>query len=404
MTLTTSEARMPYQKMLPLVFATSFFVFVEPAPFDLLACLLMVFAFFPYLKSSNIPLKSFTVWSVIFTLLQILTLPPSIDVGQGIKYLAITVYLNVFGLLLAAYIGRFGTKVIDCIMWGMYAGAAITAVVLLTTKVGVTGGLADIVLANDYTRMRGFFKDPNVFGPALIPVFIYGWMSFQQKSSYRMIHMTMALVAAILIILTLSRGAWVTFLGAAVLYYGLTLWSSNIRKFFSSMIMVTIGTVLMIPLMWAALDAADVKEIFEDRLTLQSYDEERFYIHHMLAEASLDNAYGHGPGQSNVHIRTYYTNVKEADAAHNTYLRVAFEQGWLGILAYMIFVIATAWVGLKACLNKNAVTPYAIMSLSIFAASVVSGLTVDTLHWRHFWIEVAFIWGIYALSFRQKSE
>ena len=58
-----------------------------------------------------------------------------------------------------------------------------------------------------------------------------------------------------------------------------------------------------------------------------------------------------------------------------------------------MIMLSTAIVGIRQVMRTRVEMPYVAILLPSFAASVVSGLTIDTLHWRHLWIVMALIWG-----------
>ena len=70
----------------------------------------------------------------------------------------------------------------------------------------------------------------------------------------------------------------------------------------------------------------DRSENFANRLSLQSYDTDRFGTQLYAFRVALDTPLGIGPGQW---FRSHYHH-----ATHNLYIRVLVENGWLGALSF----------------------------------------------------------------------
>ncbi|MDH3767664.1 MAG: hypothetical protein OES99_04335, partial [Gammaproteobacteria bacterium] len=157
-----------------LLIAVSSFVFIEPAPYDIIAVVLCVTFFTLGLKVPSrlgLPLLLMALF-VVANILSILFAKPSLE--QPAAYLAfyagLTVYLIVTWVFFTSLVAANPRRVPELI-WSGYLVAAIIAVAL-----GLAGYFR-LVPATDllmeHGRARSTFKDPNVFASFLIPVALY---------------------------------------------------------------------------------------------------------------------------------------------------------------------------------------------------------------------------------------
>ncbi len=199
-------------------------------------------------------------------------------------------------------------------------------------------------------------------------------------------HSGLLIVFLIGILITFSRGAWIT-LATTVFFLGFLsfLWNKNLSSFLTY-ILVGIPAIFLIvlPTMYLVLDILDLGELFSSRLSFQQYDDRRFSGQYFLYEVFLDRPWGIGPGQSALFA---------GRSAHSLYVATLAEYGLLGIVGLSMFFVATVWRGIRIILSGKEDGLIHCLALSIIFGTLVNSIAIDTLHWRHFFIFLAFPWG-----------
>ncbi len=200
-------------------------------------------------------------------------------------------------------------------------------------------------------------------------------------------HSSLLIVFLIGILITFSRGAWIT-LATTVFFLGFLsfLWNKNLSSFLTYILVGILAIFLIaLPAMYWVLDILDLGELFSSRLSFQQYDGERFSRQYVLLEVFLDRPWwGIGPGQS---------TLVAGGAAHSLYARTLAEQGLIGTVGLSMFFVATVWRGIRSILSGKEDRLIHSLALSIILGILVNSIAVDTLHWRHFFIFLAFPWG-----------
>lgn len=69
-------------------------------------------------------------------------------------------------------------------------------------------------------------------------------------------------------------------------------------------------------------------------------------------------------------------------SAHNTYLRMLFEHGLLGLTAFMVGILSP----LFHFIRRHGKTSTGIALFASLMGLLVHGLVIDTLHMRHLWL------------------
>ena len=76
-------------------------------------------------------------------------------------------------------------------------------------------------------------------------------------------------------------------------------------------------------------------------------------------------------------------------------MNVLLGHGWLGGGAYIVVVALTLAIGIAAALRRGPAQGLLLQALSAYAGTVGEGFIVDTDHWRHFFVLMSMVWGIY---------
>ena len=121
------------------------------------------------------------------------------------------------------------------------------------------------------------------------------------------------------------------------------------------------------------------------RFGMQSYDTLRFAIQRQALSTALEHPFGLGPGSTE---RTFSV------AAHSTYIRALVENGVLGFLSLVGFMLVSAgratWLAVCAPTLVDRLR-YAVIAATL-CAMFGEAAVIDTVHWRHFWLFLAFAW------------
>jgi hypothetical protein len=380
------SARRPAERLInPLLFlavAVSSIVLIEPAPYEGVLALLALacVAGGVLFDRKLIPLIALLA---LFNLGGLLSLIQVSHDRSAITFVAVSAYLGVSAILLAALFTHDTMRRLE-ITRTAYVIAAIVA-----TAYGIFVFASGADVAQFAGRVRGTFKDPNVYGPFLIlPLLMLGADLF-----LRGFNLWKLLAAAILLIgllMSFSRGAWLNFAIAAVVSGGMMfLTAPSPRVRFRLVAMGIVGLMMLSALLAAALSIDTVGKMFEERAKVTQYydtgDRGRFTTQIEALDLVLDHPNGVGPYQLRHH-----TGVDP----HQVYINAFASYGWLGGSAYLALVLSTLLLGFRYALVRAPWGPYLIVTFGTFFGTAVEGLVIDTDHWRHFYLLVGMVWGL----------
>lgn len=310
------------------------------------------------------------------------------DPSLTISYMLITFYLIVLWLFLTCIIHEDPVHLLNTI-WRGYLIAALVAV-----SFGVLGYLRlvpNYELFLFWDRVRGPFKDPNVYGPFLVPAALYLIYRLEHASrSQFVLFFSMLLFIAFGILLSFSRGAWFNLAIAVLAYAGLRFLTarSTIDVFRLLVVVSLIITGIIGVTVWAVSSSPDIGGVFFRRARLfQDYDRNRGGRFETLA-AVANEAYQHplgvGPGQS---------GKKFGLEPHNLYLHVLYEIGWLGALAFIGFILLTLTQSFSFCFYPSHIQALYIVAFASIIGLLAESMIIHTTHWRHFYLLLAMLWG-----------
>ncbi len=189
---------------------------IEPAPSDLVFGVLIAVAFATWrFDLQRVPLSVALLVSA-FLALNLLASIEVIDSARALNFFAITLYLALFGLWLAAYVNsvRRARLVLVAYLAGAVISAGLACLALMASFPGSEAFVSG-------PRAQGLFKDPNVFGPFLVPAAL---VLMEELVAPRLLRLRFLPKLALLSILTMgvlfsfSRAAWLNLVvGALVL-------------------------------------------------------------------------------------------------------------------------------------------------------------------------------------------
>ena len=370
-------------------------VLFEPSPSDILFIVLLVFGIINRaLDFKKIKYNTFIL--LIFLSYFFASIPGMVNATNGwesLRYFIITFYLFFFAVFIFLYL-KEGNHILV-----LRAYAISTLIAAVSGIIGFMGFFPQIMLAYA-DRAKGLFKDPNVFGPFLIPTIIILLNDLTEKKvlkTNRLVHIGIIIVVTAGVVLSFSRAAWINLCIAVLLYLIL-----NFKR--SKMIIASIATlvVLMLPAIML-LSSADpaVTNFFEQRAQIQVYDSDRFAAQEAGLEIVYNSPLGCGPGQ----FESAVLQLKGTDiSAHSLYIRVLSENGVVGFILFFTALISISIGLLFIHIKKGERTSInSSVLLSIMIGLLVNSLVVDTLHWRHLWFFVGLaLFNLY--EYRVKSD
>jgi hypothetical protein len=251
-----------------------------------------------------------------------------------------------------------------------------------------------------YGRARGTYKDPNVLGAFLILPALLALQSVVADSFGKALRSAIALgIMALALLLAFSRAAWGGLAITSVFMLALMVLTSRSHKQRSRIIVMAVVAAIVVVMLVAVLLSFDsISDMFKQRASFdQSYDEGRFgrFGRHILgAEMALDLPFGIGPLQ----FHKYFP-----EDTHNSYLNAFMSGGWIAGICYPALVFITVIFGFRHLFVR---VPWQRTYLAIFAAflgTVGESFIIDTDHWRHFWMMLGTMWGMFAAAQRDKA-
>lgn len=375
---------------LSLAVALSFIVQFEPAPYDLLMVAIFGAATMTGLirmqPGSAIPIALFGV----FALANFMSALFSFDFNRSLLYMAVTFYMMASTILVMMLMAENEERVLDHI-WKAYVVAAVIASIL-----GVIGYFhlapgSEVFIRGG--RARGLFKDPNVYGPFIVPVVLYLFYRFETgRGTKSLWPLLLVPIVAIGVLVSFSRGAWGNLVISFMLYIVLrTIVSLRGRagaQGFGGLgrVFGAATAVIVIAAGLASWTIANTQagQTFSDKAQIyRYYDDDRFGAQSRGLQTAMENPIGIGPGLSEQFINY---------AVHSLYVRLFLENGWLGGVAFLSFLLVTLWRGFSLIMRGEAHPLFLVAYVSIIGI-MINGVVIDTVHWRHFFLVLGLSWG-----------
>jgi O-antigen ligase len=364
---------------------------VEPAPADAaFAVIMAVAAMTGRFRLGGVP-RIATGLVAALLVVNVVSMVDAVEMREALKFSFVTGYLALFALWLTAFTDRERRSRLIVVTWlGM--GVLSAVVSSLALNVGFPG--AALLLTEDGSRARGLFKDPNVYGPFLVPIAV---ILLEQRFSRRLLHlrswtsMGLFLLLALGVLFSYSRAAWANLLLAIVVM----LLAAGMRHSGGRRAMrLLVGLLVAGGIAATVVGVTGSLGFLEQRAQLQSYDTERFGAQHAGYEMGWANPVGVGPGQFQYHHPV---------ETHSTFVRVLAEQGFAGLAVWLGIVLATLVLALRNVVRGR--ETYGIGSAALLGSwcgLVFNSVVVDTLHWRHLWVVAALIWAGAMIDLRDR--
>jgi O-antigen ligase len=354
---------------------------VEPAPSDaLLAIAIGVSLARAGLDLRRVP-GSMLLALVVLLALNLGSAIGAVEFGTGMRFLGITLYLAVLAVWLATWAT---TPERMRLVVGAYVGGAVLWTVLSVLAVLGAPLPGRAALIGEGVRAQGLFKDPNVFGPFLVPAAL---ILLEESLAPRLLRLrratSVALVGVLLlgIIFAYSRAGWLNFVVALVVMLGVLALRAGPGP--------RVGGLLAIVLALASLGVIAIalsgsEDLLRERARTQSYDTSRFEAQRSGIALAEQHPIGVGPGQF---------EVVSPVSTHSIYVRVLAEQGPPGLAALVALLAGTLFLAARnAVRGRDAYGVGSAALLGAWCGVLANSAFVDTLHWRHLWLLAALIW------------
>ncbi len=393
----SSAARTILHVILFITILISFLVFIEPAPYEFAAAALGIACLM-----ARVPLDArvlpLALLLVVWNLGGIIAMAGVLDEDLTVRFVGISLFMAFSGVVFACLFAQDDMTPLG-IMRRTYIVAAVAVAII-----GIVGYFNAFPGAMEkfasLGRAQGTFKDPNVFGPYLIlPLLMLAQTLLMGKIGLRRVAAFLIISAGLF--LSFSRGAWFHFALSATCMIALmfiTAPDARTRARLTLLTVITVGLLVAILLFSLSFDA--IGDMFKERAKLiQGYDAGgtmgRFHLQVLSVSQILENPFGLGP----YGIQRLYGLQQ-----HNTYLQAFLVYGWIGGFAYIALLLTTLAVGLRAALRTTPWQPYAIATLAAFVGVIAESFVIDIDHWRHFFLYLGILWGVFAATSRHQNR
>ncbi len=373
-----------------LLAASSGFALIEPSPYELVFLLtLFVFALTGIRFSQKlIPLA---LLLLLYNIGGVVSLIPWMDEPPSVRFTAVSVYLMITAIVLAAIIADDAFGRLETLRKGYLFAAWCASFAGLLGYFDVAGLSSVFSL---YGRASGTFKDPNVLGPFLVLPIVFALQHILIGRIGLLRGLALMSLPLAALFLTFSRGAWGNLAAATLMMIALTfLTSPNASRRARIVFLTLVALGALAAALLVALSFENIRAVFEVRATLdQSYDQGvtgRFGNQLRAIPLLLELPNGFGP----LRFRFFFP-----EDPHNVYINAFASYGWLGGFAWLGLTAATCYVGWSLVFRRTPTQNHAIVLWSVLFVTILQGLQIDTDHWRHFYLMLGLVWGLAALK------
>ena len=370
--------------------ASGFVASVEPSPYEFL----FLCAALAYGWNSLLFDRSFIPMLLCLALFEaggLTALAPYVGESASVSFVATSIYVAITAIFFAALVANNPVDRLRTIKSGYIAAGTIAGLLGVLGYFDVAG-LGPSLTAYDGQRAAGLFKDPNVYGPFLVPPIVFLVQDMLLGRGYGLRRLIPIIVMMLGLFLSFSRGAWGVLAATLLLVVGLTFITAQSAVLRRRVIIVSlIGLAGLVAALLIALTIPSVRDIFELRASLDQYYDVgqlgRFGAQWRSLPMLLDRPFGFGPLQFNKIF---------PQAPHEVYVNAFSAYGWLGGLAFVAFTALTIYAGARAAFKTSPLQSDAITIWSCVLVQMVQGFQIDTDHWRHLFLLIGLLYGLAA--------
>lgn len=377
---------------------TSWFVKIEPGLTDIMMLLFILLTMLFFGGKLIYLVRGLWLLFVGFLFFELIAVTNSrLDINHGMFFSFVTIYLVVFMICLAGMLRLDGKKIFSYLMDGWVIGALCSSIAVLLALLGIIP--KDYMTKNiDGHRLAGFFKDPNVFAPYLVPPMIY-LLGFRDNIITRNFSIPFSYLFFMLIftsfLLAFSRAAYVNFVLSCLLFYLLkNCINLNFSSFIISIFKIVAFMAILVFFTFQITVYLNLDSTLFSRLAIQEYDTSRYQNYFNAIDFAIDNPLGMGPGQF---------KFQSYNGIHSLFLAVFTESGVFTFIFFMGFLLASFFNSfvkiLKSPIDEKI---YFVFIFSVLSGVYINSLVLNTIHWRHMYILIALGFGSYRLMTKSK--
>lgn len=238
------------------------------------------------------------------------------------------------------------------------------------------------------SRFIGSFQDPNLCALYFILVFFVSLLNFKVLKNIflRCLMLGLSILSFIIILLTMSRGGWLAFTGAILIYIIL-----NIRSFKKESLLMFIPIVIIV-LMSINLDyklqqgkiTNDLVSRVQISLNSESDDIDRIQLMKAAFKMGSENFFfGVGKGSFPLNSYKYLSEdsiqYERQQIPHNTLLGFYSQQGLVGVLTFIILPAFILYAIIKSRRKQN------LYLIIVFVAFFIHSMTINIENSRFIW-------------------
>lgn len=369
---------------------------VEPSPYEVV--ILAMTAFF---AATGLRLR--LVFLPLVGLLFMVNIGYSIcaaylmDQSEIVSWILTSWYMAITAIVFAMVMAEDTLARINALRRGLLAAAMLASLAGLVGYFHLIPGRPDAFTL--YGRAAGTFKDPNVLGAFLILPALFALQSVVADPLAKASRSVVVLATiSVAVLLSFSRAAWGQLVFTSALLLVLMFLTSTSPAQRTRLVTVAIVSIVVAAVALIVLLSFDsIGNLFKERAALeQSYDAGRFgrFGRYLLgAQMALDLPLGIGPLQFNKYF---------PEDTHNSYLNAFMSGGWISGICYPALIFPTVALGFRHVFVR---VPWQRSYLAVFAAflgAVGESFIIDTDHWRHFWMMLGLMWGMFAAAWRYR--
>ncbi len=314
------------------------------------------------------------------------------------QFFIVSVYMGISAIFFAAVLSDDTERRLAIIKNGYIIAAVLGSIMGLIGYFNIAG------MAEAWApiqRAQGTFKDPNVLSTFIIAPAIFLIQDFLLGRQKWPISAGIGLVIIIAaLFFAFSRGAWVSAIMSGVMLVGLMFILTPSPSLRSRIVLLCIfGVIMLVVLFFIAMSFESIRSLLLERANLvNSYDGgERGRFGNQLRSLPLlmESYNGLGPHEF---------AKKFGQDPHNVYLNGFSAYGWLGGFSYILLIVSTIMIGAKTMFTR---TPWQWFSVAVGAPlffTILQGIQIDTDHWRHFYLLLGMMWGLYAATVKYQNQ
>jgi len=371
-----------------LAIAASSIVFIEPALTDLLSILALGLFF---VLGMRIP-PGFGVAGFflgLYLVANVLASAFTPDPTVSFRSVGVRFFIASSCLLFVCLIYE-NPKRVTAVLWNAYVVAGLIAIFAgIAGYYGLSSATEQFV---EYGRARAMFKDPNVYGPFIVPVAIYALAKLETANRRQIVgYSALLAIACFGLLLGFSRGSWINFVIAMTLFFVIRIRTQRSpekrQRIVGTLLLLIIGGSVFIA---GIASTEKIQTMLDQRLKIVQYydtgEHGRLTRQLEIVKSITVTPLGIGAGQSEE--GSFFQG-----APHNVYLHVLIESGWIGGFSFIAFILLTVWKGARYFQHAPDIDAVNIAAYACVIGILTQSFFIDSTHWRHLFLLFAMVWG-----------